>query len=163
PSWRRPAASRGTRSASRCHSRTGSGGPSTERGSTTRPRSRSVGTTTRPTSTPTWTRRRRSTSGCDEVSRILAALAAAALVAVAALTLRDDQVRQRLQASAALGDGEPDAAAPDPFTVGSVEAQLLVEAVYRQLADPIRTADPEQRQAERNAALRRWLDGLAAR
>jgi len=82
--------------------------------------------------------------------------------AAAGITLRDDQVRQRLQASAAVGDGEPDAA-PDPFTVGSVKAQLLVEAVYRQLADPIRTADPEQRQAERNAALRRWLDGLAAR
>jgi hypothetical protein len=79
------------------------------------------------------------------------------------ITLRDDQVRQRLQASAAIGGGDPDATALDPFALESVRAQLLLEAVYRQLADPIRQADPERRQAERNAALEKWLDGLPAR
>jgi hypothetical protein len=78
------------------------------------------------------------------------------------ITLRDDQVRQRLRASAAVGGGEPDADA-DAFALESVRAQLLLEAVYRRLADPIRDADPERRQAERNAALQHWLDGLPAR
>jgi len=82
--------------------------------------------------------------------------------AAAGITLRDDQIRQRLEASAGIGNVEPEAQA-DPFAFESVRAQLLLEAVYRQLADPIRDADPERRQAERNAALQKWLDALPAR
>jgi hypothetical protein len=79
------------------------------------------------------------------------------------ITVSDEQVEQRMAAggSAEEGDGEDKDA--EAFLESSVRAQLVTEAVYRKLADRIRDADPQLRQAKRNAALRHWLASLQER
>lgn len=75
------------------------------------------------------------------------------------VTVSDEAVEQRL---ATAGGGEH-GGEDEAFAKSSVRAQLLTEAVYRKLADRVRDADPERRQAKRNAALQRWLQSLPPR
>jgi hypothetical protein len=75
------------------------------------------------------------------------------------IAVGDDQVEQRLESSSP-AEEDRDAQA---FAAASVRAQLLTEAVYRRLADRIRAASAEDRQARRNAALQRWLARLPSR
>jgi hypothetical protein len=79
----------------------------------------------------------------------------------AALGIRisDDAVEERV----ASGAREEESGDDEAFVKSSVRAQLLTEAVYRRLAARIRDADPERRQAKRNAALQRWLQSLPRR
>jgi hypothetical protein len=74
------------------------------------------------------------------------------------VTVPDEAVEQRIQAAGADDAEEKDARA---FTESSVRAQLLVEAVYKKLSRGVRAQDPQQAQAQRNAALNRWLASLA--
>jgi hypothetical protein len=77
------------------------------------------------------------------------------------ITASQDEVEQRLsEAASEDADGGND---EEVFLESTVRAQLLTEAVYRTLANRIRDADPQQRQAKRNAALQRWLASLETR
>jgi hypothetical protein len=79
------------------------------------------------------------------------------------ITISRDQVERRLAATGSAEEGGSTAKEAEAFVQSSVRAQLLTEAVYRKLADPIRDADPQRRQAKRNAALRRWIASLSER
>jgi parvulin-like peptidyl-prolyl isomerase len=74
------------------------------------------------------------------------------------ITVSDEAVEQRLATA-----GGDEAGGDEAFAKSSVRAQLLTEAVYRRLSARIREADPERRQAKRNAALERWLRSLPGR
>jgi hypothetical protein len=77
------------------------------------------------------------------------------------ITVPQDAVEQRVAAAGAEeATGGKDGEA---FLQSSVRAQLLPEAVYRKLADRIHDADPQRRQAKRNAALQRWVTSLESR
>jgi len=77
------------------------------------------------------------------------------------ITVSQDEVEQRLSG---VGSEEADGGQDgEAFLESTVRAQLLTEAVYRKLANRIRDADPQQRQAKRNAALQRWLASLERR
>jgi len=76
------------------------------------------------------------------------------------ITLSHDAVEQRLKSA---GDADEGDQRDDAFAESSVRAQLYTEAVYRRLAARIHAADPQRRQALRNAALSRWLAALPKR
>ena len=77
------------------------------------------------------------------------------------IRLSHDAVEERLKSGGEADEGEDKA--DDAFAESSVRAQLYMEAVYRRLATRIHDADPQRRQARRNAALTRWLSALPQR